>query len=281
MGSDEKQRKAYRFLLKHAESQKTFTPQDLGAETGWTGTTPATNLAKQFKSVVESPRKGHYRVKRNFVHLAEEDFVKRTSQKEKILPSYTRTSYNSVLLYEFLMPLTREDLLRQGLDRLFFKDTLERQLSLLGTAAFESVIPRGSSISDEAYINTVADKIAEYFGGYSILHASGRFRADDLMTQEDAVGKRYVIDETTAIVRFIIPLKGSARIHRHIFDPVPEEPTNQDQSLTAEVTLVRTLFFTVFAEVVVHSVQGEDEIWLIEGLNGSQRLCKWESKVQD
>ncbi len=281
MGSDEKQRKAYRFLLRHAESQKTFTPQELGSETGWTGKTPATNLAKQFKSVVESPSRGHYRVKRHFIHLAEEDFIKRTSQKEKILPSYTRTSYDSVLLYEFLMPLTREDLLRQGLDRLFFKDTLERQLTLLGTDAFESVIPRGKTISDEAYIGKVADKVAEYFGGYSILHASGRFRADDLMTQQDAVGKRYIIDETTAIVRFIIPLKASARSHRHIFDPAVENPTNQDENLTAEVKLVRTLFFTVFAEVVVHSVQGEDEIWLIEGLNGSQRLYKWETKDQD
>jgi len=273
MAADDNQRKAYAFLLRHARSQKQFTAKELGDAVGWAGSTPGTNLGKQLRSVVE--RSGdRYRVKRNFIHLKEDDFVKRTSQKENILPSYVRTSYDSVLIYEFLMPLTREDLLRQALDRLFFRDTLEEQLSLLGVSTFHSVIPQKESETPEQYARRVAEKVSEYFGGYSITHVSGRFRVRDLLDQSDAVGKRYIIDETTAVVRFIIPLERTATRHEQVFDPALSRRDGKE-IVGSEVSLIRTLFFTVFAEVVVHSVQGEDQIWLLEALDGYQRLYKW------
>jgi hypothetical protein len=274
MSNDDKQRKAYDFLLRYAKSQEQFTAEELGVYVGWENTTPSTNLGKQFKSVVSKEGK-LYRVKRQFIHLDEEEFVKRTSQKEHILPSYKRTSYNSVLFYEFLMPLTREDLLKQALDSLFFKNTLLDKLKSLGLDSFYSVLPRRTGESDDIYGGRIAAEVSKYFGGYSITHANGRFRADALLTQTEALGKRYIIDETTAVVRFIIPLNSTRTSHSPIFDPrIIHKQISPDATIN-EVALVRTLFFTVFAEVVVHSVQGEDEIWLLEALNGEQRLYKW------
>ncbi len=274
MAGDEGQRKAYDFLLRHAKSQELFTEEELGKEVGWVGTTPKTNLGKQLKSVVQKER-GRYRVKREFIHLKKEDFVRRTSQKENILPSYVRTSHDSVLLYEFLMPLTREDLLKQSLDSLFFQDTLLDTLRALGLGSFGTILPRTNNETDERYAGRIASKVADYFGGYSITHASGRFRADDLRTQADAVGKRYIIDETTAVVRFIIPLKTTETVHSPIFNPAITGRGHDENAACNEVAMVRTLFFTIFAEVVVHSVQGEDEIWLLEALDGHQRLYRW------
>jgi hypothetical protein len=96
-----------------------------------------------------------------------------------------------------------------------------------------------------------------------------------LLDQKQAVGKRYIIDETTAIVRFIIPLQSTAHTHGDTFEPAVASMTESSQ-YEQEVSLVRNLFFTLFAEVVVHSVQGEDQIWLIEHINGTQRLYTWE-----
>jgi hypothetical protein len=45
--------------------------------------------------------------------------------------------------------------------------------------------------------------------------------------------------------------------------------------LTREDRLIRLLFLELFAEAVVHAVEGEDEIWLVE--NGpTRRLYVWE-----
>ena len=271
--------RAYQFLLRHAKSQKPFSPAELGAAAGWENSTPRTYLAKQLKSVVDGGR-GAFRVKRNFVHLREEHFLRRTSQKEYILPTYVRTSFDSVLCYEFLMPLTREDLLRQALDRLFFKDTLIDQIKLVGLDSFKAQQQRKPNQSDDEYATVIASLVAKYFGGYSMTHVNGRYRVKDLLTQNLAIGERYVIDETTAIVRFIIPLSRTSTQHGEIFDP-RQQRRESTEAVSNEVSLIRALFFTIFAEVVVHSVQGEDEIWLLETLEGAQRLYKWEVVAYD
>jgi len=95
MPRDEKQRKAYEFLLDHARSQQQFTAEDLARFTEWGKATADTYLKKQMRSIVEKAE-SLYRVKRHFIHLQEDDFVKRTSQKKNILPSYARTSFDSL-----------------------------------------------------------------------------------------------------------------------------------------------------------------------------------------
>ncbi len=266
---------AYDFLLERAMDQKEFQKEELGEAAGWAGKTPGTYLSKQLRSVVERKGTGRYRVKLNFLHMQRADFVDRVSQKEVILPSYTRWAYNHVVNYEFLMPLTREGVLRSALDNLFYRDTLEQLIHLQGLQRFEQVIHPKSGETEEAYCSRVARKVADYFSGYSISHVSGRFRADSLITQIEAVGKRYIVDETTALVRFIIPLQEGRTHQGELFHPMSFAESDSG-SLSEEISLIRTLFFNIFAEVVVHSVQGEDEIWLIETTTGKQKLYKWE-----
>lgn len=266
---------AYKFFLDHAKTQGAFTAEDLGAATSWSGSTPNTYLSKQVKSVVKRIAPGKFQVKKSFVNMAQDTFLQRVSQKENILPSYKRACYDSVLTYEFLMPLTREELLKESLDRLLYKDALEEQIELVGYCVFATVMPKDSCESEKTYCSRVAKRIGDYFGGYSITHVSGRFRIQDLLPKQQAIHTRYVIDETTALVRFIVPLLTSETKHGEIFsenNPAHIDPNKLDD----EVRLVRRLFFHIFAEVVVHSVQGEDEIWLLETLNGQHKLYKWE-----
>jgi hypothetical protein len=92
-------------------------------------------------------------------------------------------------------------------------------------------------------------------------------------------GGRYLIDETTAVVRFIIPSQTgmftlfdtleSVGDLRGLFD-APD-----DEALETEVDLVRKLFFLLFVETVVRTVKGEDEIWLVES-RVCHRLYRWE-----
>lgn len=274
MSADNSQRKAYEFLFEKARSQASFTPQDLGDATGWKGSTPKTNLGKQLKSVV-SKKEGKFRVNREFIHLTLESFIERTSQKENILPRYKRTGYDSVIIYEFLMPLTREDLLKAALDKLFYKDSLSRLLKLLGLKRFEPVLPRHNA-SDEAYAKTIVDAVSDRFGGYSISHVAGRFRVCDILSQQESIDRRYVVDETTAVVKFIFPIQQSGRSFADSFTN-SSAPSQQTSETENEIKLIRTLFFEIFAEVVVHSVQGEDVIWLLENVAGRQKLFTWEN----
>lgn len=266
--------RAYAFLLERARDQRDFTESDLAKASGWTRTTPRTYLSKQLRSVIQRLGRGRFRVKRNFIHLTRNDFIKRVSQKEVILPSYTRWAYAYVVNYEFLMPLTREALLRAALDSLFYKNTLEDKICLVGLERFVDAIPKKTGETDQAYAARVARKVSDYFGGYSVTHVNGRFRAADLTTQQNAIGERYIIDETTAVVRFVVPLEEGKTCQGESFRPMSHQEVDQS-GLSAEISLVRTLFFNIFAEVVVHSVQGEDQIWLLETFAGNQRLYQW------
>ncbi|MBI1875617.1 MAG: hypothetical protein HYS05_17260 [Acidobacteria bacterium] len=76
---------------------------------------------------------------------------------------------------------------------------------------------------------------------------SGRFRAEkSLLTMQDATALqeragRYLIDETTAVTRFIFPCKDKEDAER-----------------------VSWFFHRLFVESVIQVVAGEAEIWMIE-----------------
>ena len=59
---------------------------------------------------------------------------------------------------------------------------------------------------------------------------------------------------------------------RQVLDsPVPVD----QERLWEEVRATRFLFFQLFVEAVVRTVDGEDEIWLIEESPEGRRLYKW------
>jgi len=99
------------------------------------------------------------------------------------------------------------------------------------------------------------------FGGYSILHVSGRFRAAQLMTQvEGKKAERYLVDETTAVVRFIVPCR---------------EEGGWTPAQVAD--LVRWSFDNLFVSSILEVVNAEDEIWLVES-GMKNRLHIWRAE---
>ena len=85
---------------------------------------------------------------------------------------------------------------------------------------------------------------------------SGRFRAEKLgnmaeVTTIQAEGGRYLIDETTAITRFIFPCKD-----------------------TDEAELVSWFFELPYIKSVIDVVNGEAEIWMTES-GQRNRLHVW------
>lgn len=135
----------------------------------------------------------------------------------------------------------------------------------------------------EEYLQRLTDQVGQTFSGYSVSHVSGRFRDGPLMSRADAaplVAARdaYVIDETTAAVRFVVPIASTEQQHEGTFADsgvnVPQ-PDAYDAAAD-EVRLIRQIFFGIFVEAVVSSIQGEAEIWLIERGPYGERLFVWE-----
>jgi len=279
--------RAYYFLQDRANREIAFTLEDLANAAGWTGHTPRTYVTKQWRQFIEGPLNGSMRVTSRFLRLTLRDFLKNFTQSRKLLGSYSRSFHAALLSYEFLLPLTRERELRIALDRLFFKDTVAQRIREIGLVDLQRSVPRSGGATDDEYIDAICGAISSYFGGYSIVHVQGRFRAvSNLLTRQEA-GKvlahddRYLIDETTASVRFIVPCQAVVGAFEEGFGSVSEALDNPSsglfdaQALTEEVARIRELFFGFFVEAVVDTVQGEDEIWLIETAPSGQRLFKW------
>ena len=112
----------------------------------------------------------------------------------------------------------------------------------------------------------VFDFIESTIGGYSIYLVNGRYRADALASRGEVVSRPfaygpYIVDETTAIVRFILPVETDAGKFEYgkILEPAS---TSIDPKKRADI--VSWLFLNFFAEAIIRVVQKEDEIWLLE-----------------
>ena len=272
-GKQDKQIRFYKFLVEHANSEEEFTIEDIMKATGWAKETARTYVAKQVKDLIVRETSGLV-VKRQMLGVSQTDFLNLVSQKEHILPRYERNSYERLVTYEFLLPLTKEDTLRRALDQLFYRDTLERRIQQLRPQALAEAVPRGENEANGMYISRVAEIVSRMFGGYSVSHVGGRFLAAPLATQQAAIGQRYVIDETTAIVRFIIPCECTKMGHGEAFDATAAA-TIDDRKLREEVSRIRILFFNIFVEAVADAVLEEDEIWLLESAANRSKLYIW------
>jgi len=282
MGTDESQRAAFDFLRKHAKEQTTFTVTDVEAKTKWSEGTWKTYRSKQFKSYIRvaTEAKGAFCVDPSFLRLSLEDFRALTTQVRKPVVTWSRATYDHVVSYEFLLPLTKEDKLRTALDDLFYRDTLEqRTREILSKPALAEAVSRIDGEADDIYVSRVVTLIAGLIGGYSVSHVSGRFRADAIASRAEAASmlvdrRRYLVDETTAVVRFIIPCRSSRLIHGDVFDLKGPEAIvdGVPRAAATDVGVIRRLFFLFFVEAVVGPIQGEDEIWLLEDSPYGRRL---------
>ncbi len=167
-----------------------------------------------------------------------------------------RPRTSRVLTYDFLMPLTHEAPLRTTLDTLFYRDTLIARLRTLRNDELEEVFPRAPGQDDWQHLEQILDFIQDRFVGYSITHVSGRSRVGPLLSQDrvtefEREGARYLMDETTAVTRFVFPYADDGELGR-----------------------TRYLFGTLFVRSIIDAVKGEEQIWLIES-GPENRIHVW------
>lgn len=278
----DKQRKLYTFLRTASDSGEVFSKEDLMKELDWKKSTVETYLSKQLKDHLV--RQGaNFRVKREFLRVTENSFLGLVTQTRQVYGKYDRLVHSHVVQYEFLLPLTREDKLRRALDDLFYLDTLIQRFTEIGSDELDMVVPRLKGESESDHFSRVAKIVSEMITGYSISHVSGRFRAAPLCSRSDAwelqsTGSPYIVDETTAVVRFIIPCQ-TTRV-QFLDEGEMEEiiSKREDQVVRDDVARIRGLFVKIFAEAVVRTIQGEDVIWLLETSFG-RRLYVWQTKA--
>jgi hypothetical protein len=248
MGDVEDQRNVFEFLCDRLDSQESFTKDELGAVTDWSPASLNTYWSKQFRPFVRKVGGNEFRVTEGFRPFATwEKFRQHVTQVRQVTATdYTYREYANVLIYEFFMPLTNEPALRGTLDNLFYKDTILSKLRSIGVVELNEQLKREDGESDEQYLDRICGWISEakLFVGYSISHVSGRFRGAELATRKQAAEiekrQRYLVDETTAVTRFIFPCKED------------------------EVERVRWFFNALFVESIIEVVNGEDEIWMVE-----------------
>ena len=136
-------------------------------------------------------------------------------------------------------------------------------------------------MTDDEYFDSICLWISSKFGGYSINHVAGRFKTGDkLLTLLEAAqlqgnGARYLIDETTAIVKFIFPCGNPIKKEiPNLLQYFGDNSGAASKSLEEDAKRIRFLFNTLFVRVILEIIDGQDEIWMLEsGLEN--RLHIW------
>jgi len=270
MGKQDTQRAAHAFLVEHFVSGQIFTLDEFRRVTGWDKAgTLNTYLRKQYRGLIENIERGpliseagRYRVTESFRELLEwRKFRQHVTQVRVVLKGHARVR-SKVLIYEFLMPLTHETELRTTLDSLFFKDTLLRKLRAIQSIDLENHFTRLGTQSDDEYLNHIMDFIGAHFVGYSISQVDGRFRAVGILAYDEVATllkseRRYLIDETTAVTRFIFPYDGEEELDR-----------------------VRFLFHELFVGSMIELAKSEQQVWMLE--SGPEQLVHiWQADEED
>lgn len=256
MGSIDNQKVVFEFFLQHLETKEAFTRQQLEEITTWQGRTFPTYWSKQFRPflVQDQSNPNYFRVSEAFRRIATwEQFRQHVTQVRSLtLADYQPLRYDLVRVYEFFMPLTNEAFLRAALDALFFRDTIEARLRTINPSELQRVFPQQENEFEDDYLDRLCEWLSDRFGGYSVYHVNGRFRALPLAVRsEAATASRYLVDETTAVTRFIFPCND-----------------------LAEADQVEFFFTTLFVAAITEAVTGEDEIWMVES-GMKNRLHIW------
>ncbi len=278
-------RLAYAYLSELAASGEPYSDAQMVARTGWKEGTVKTHRSKKWRAWVKRDPEGIWTVSPSFEGVSEREFVDFHRQRTDYYSSYRRSVSTGVVIYEFLLPLTRERELTRALDALFYRDTVRRLIREATLDSFQLGFPEVAEMTEDEGLALIVNFVADHFGGYSISHVSGRFRGGDLASRAEAgtlltQGKRYLVDETTAIVRFIVPLRKSSNPYEsdnEFLTAVLRETQGHHftKPMREELARVRLTFFQLFAEAVVKTVKGEDEVWLLES-GPEDRLYVWE-----
>ncbi|HTD66395.1 MAG TPA: hypothetical protein VK846_07695 [Candidatus Limnocylindria bacterium] len=246
------QEKAFEFLRRKFDAQETFSKKEFLKATNFKEKSFDTYFSKQFSGLLKEIGLDQFRVSGVFRQFRTwKRFSQNVvSQKRKFVRQYVMASYGNVVIFEFYLPLRNELWLRETLDAVFFRDSV--RLRLIGVPAEELAAMEDVVRSDGNDLNeSICDFVSEKFGGYSITLVNGRFRANELKTRTEVMAatthEPYLIDETTAVVKFIVPCT-----------------SNGPESVEAEAEMIRVLFNHLFVQSILELVNGEDEIWVLE-----------------
>jgi hypothetical protein len=258
-------KRAFAFLIAHAQERKFFSAEQLAAEAGWTVVETQENIAIRLSDLVEEDGE-NYLAKPEILRVRLDDFKELLHQKKRLFADYVLEVSSSILIYEFFMPLSREDRLREALDNLFYRDTIEQRIQEIGISRIRDGLNLSSDYSEDKIRQLVFDFMESTIGGYSITLVNGRYRADALAARAEVATRPfaygpYIVDETTAIVRFILPVETDAGKYKYgkILQPAATAIGTQNRA-----QLMSWLFLNFFAEALVRVVRKEDEIWLLE-----------------
>ena len=256
---------AFDFLYKHAQEAKPFTIDELSAVTEWSPADTQNNIINRLSDIVYEER-GEYFAKPEILRVRLADFTELLDQKKRLFTDYILEVSPSILIYEFFMPLSREDRLREALDNLFYRDTIEQRIQEIGISQIREGLKLPQEYSEDNIKNLIFEFMESAIGGYSIYLVNGRYRADSLASREEVIARPlaygpYIVDETTAIVRFVLPVETAEGSFEYgkVLEPASTAVGTQERA-----DLVSWLFLNFFAEAIIRVVQKEDEIWLLE-----------------
>jgi hypothetical protein len=273
------QRAAFDFLRDKYNTQELFTREQFQAATGFGDVSFDTYMSKHFRDLLVKVIDDKLRVSLAFRQYATwRKFRDNVVTQNRILTrQYERSSYENVVMFEFFMPLRNEESLRAALDGLFYKDSIKFRLKTINEVDLKKQFPPQMIEADEDYLERICAWIADRFVGYSINHVSGRFRVGELRTKVEVLAEearspdRYLLDETTASVRFIFPCKTQPQ------NSSTEITGGYKEALRQEASLIRWFFNELFVQSILEVVNGEDEIWLLEsGIQNQLHIYKVE-----
>ena len=258
-------KRAFDFLIEHAQERKPFSVEQFSTENGWSIAETEEHIDTRLSDLVYEEGEQYF-AKPEILRVRLDDFKELLHQKKRLFANYVLEVSPSILIYEFFMPLSREDRLREALDNLFYRDTIEQRIQEIGNARIRDGLKLSSDYSEDKIRQLVFDFMESTIGGYSIYMVNGRYRADRLASREEVVTRPfgygpYIVDETTAIVRFILPVETDAG--KFEYGKIIE-PASKAIDTKKRAELMSWLFLNFFAEALIRVVQKEDEIWLLE-----------------
>jgi hypothetical protein len=255
----------YDALVRYANTRNGFHIEQLSNETEYS----RAELEHIFSEVLEEiihKNGDKYGVLPDLVRVRFRDFAALFRQKQRLFSEYELIVSSNVLIFEFFMPLAREDRLREALDNLFYRDTIEQRILEIGLERIRDGLKLSVDFPEEEIRRLVFEFFDAAVGGYSIYLVNGRYRAETLLSRSEAVSRSlaygpYIMDETTAVVRFIFPveLESATYIHGKLLEPAVSGTKVFDQA-----ERISWLFLNFFAEAVIRVVHEEEEIFLLE-----------------
>ena len=176
------QRAVFDFFVQKYASQEPFNQEDVQPLTSWKKKTLGTYWSKQFRPFLVPAGPNAWRVGEGWRNYSTWDKFKAHVTQVRGLASadYSLMLHDSLLIYEFFMPLTNETQLRTSLDALFYRDTVINRLKGMDGVQLQAQFPHAEAETQDAYLFRLSEWVSKKFLGYSISTVSGRFRVEEI-----------------------------------------------------------------------------------------------------